>query len=54
MSDEANWQRFERLALPHLDAAYNLARSLTHNDHDAPDVVQDAVMWAVDRSDEQR
>lgn len=47
MSDDADWQRFERLALPHLDAAYNLARWLTHNDHDAQDVVQDAVMRAM-------
>ncbi|MET0382696.1 MAG: sigma-70 family RNA polymerase sigma factor [Burkholderiaceae bacterium] len=47
MSDEENWRRFERLALPHLDAAYNLARWLTRNDHDAQDVVQDAVMRAM-------
>lgn len=32
--------------LPHLDAAYNLARWLTRNDHDAEDVVQDAVLRA--------
>jgi RNA polymerase sigma-70 factor, ECF subfamily len=47
MSDEADWQRFELLALPHLDAAYNLARWLTRNDHDAQDVVQDAMMRAM-------
>ena len=42
-----NWRRFERLALPHLDAAYNLARWLTHNEHDAQDVVQDALVRAM-------
>jgi RNA polymerase sigma-70 factor (ECF subfamily) len=47
MSDEENWQRFERLAMPHLDAAYNLARWLLRNDHDAQDVVQEAVMRAL-------
>ena len=33
---------FERRVLPHLDAAFNLARWLTRNDHDAQDVVQEA------------
>jgi len=32
--------------LPHLDAAYNLARWLTRNDHDAEDVLQDAMLRA--------
>ncbi len=39
--------RFERLTLPHLDAAYNLARWLTRNDEDAADVVQDAYLRAL-------
>jgi RNA polymerase sigma-70 factor, ECF subfamily len=39
--------RFEQVVLPHLDAAYNLARWLTGNDHDAEDVVQDAYLRAV-------
>jgi RNA polymerase sigma factor (sigma-70 family) len=38
--------RFEQLILPHLDAAYNLARWLTHNDQDAQDMVQEAYLRA--------
>ncbi|HLW68567.1 MAG TPA: sigma-70 family RNA polymerase sigma factor, partial [Gemmataceae bacterium] len=37
---------FEAATLPHLPAAYNLARWLTHNDQDAEDVVQEAYMRA--------
>lgn len=39
--------RFEQSVLPHLDAAYNLARWLTRNDHDAADVVQEAFLRAL-------
>ncbi len=39
-------RRFEALMLPHLDAAYNLARWLTRNVHDADDIVQDAYLRA--------
>ena len=46
MSDDA--------LLPHLDAAYNLARWLTGNDADAQDVVQDAVVRALASSDQFR
>ena len=38
--------RFEQAILPHLDAAYNLARWLTRNDHDAQDMVQEACLRA--------
>ena len=37
---------FEQEVLPHLDAAYNLARWLTRNDQDAQDVVQEAYLRA--------
>src|SRR5438132_12719991 len=38
--------RFERMIVPHLDAAFNLARWLTGKDHDAEDVVQEAYLRA--------
>jgi RNA polymerase sigma factor (sigma-70 family) len=38
---------FEQAVLPHLDAAYNLARWLTRNDHDAEDVAQEACLRAM-------
>jgi RNA polymerase sigma-70 factor (ECF subfamily) len=40
-------ERFEHALLPHLDAAYNLARWLTRDDHDAEDVVQTAYLRAL-------
>jgi RNA polymerase sigma-70 factor (ECF subfamily) len=39
--------RFEAVVLPHLDAAYMLARYLTRNGPDAEDVVQEACLRAL-------
>jgi len=44
MSDRR--RRFEAQALPHLDAAYNLARWLARPPLDADDIVQDAMLRA--------
>ena len=46
MPDTARRERFEQAVLPHLDAAYSLARWLTRNDHDAQDVTQEAFLRA--------
>jgi hypothetical protein len=45
--DPSALARFEETVLPHLDAAYTLARYLLRNDDDAEDVVQDAYLRAV-------
>lgn len=45
--ESSELERFEAVVLPHLDAAYTLARYLTRNDHDAQDVVQDASLRAL-------
>lgn len=39
-------QAFERQALPHLDALYGMALRLTHDERDAEDLVQDALVKA--------
>jgi RNA polymerase sigma-70 factor (ECF subfamily) len=44
--DKDRLARFEQSVLPHLDAAYNLARWLTRNPADADDVVQEAYLRA--------
>src|SRR5580704_16484804 len=40
-------ERFEQLVLPHLDAAYNLARWLVGSPTDAQDIVQEAFLRAL-------
>src|ERR1700747_643363 len=46
MPEQNGLRDFEQEVLPHLDAAYNLARWLTRNDQDAQDVVQEAYLRA--------
>ena len=46
MDDRERLELFEQTVLPHLDAAYNLARWLAGNDHDAQDVAQEASLRA--------
>src|SRR5436309_8426588 len=46
MDDRERSRLFEETVLPHLDAAYNLARWLAGNDHDAQDVAQEASLRA--------
>ena len=45
--DEVDRQAFEAAILPHLDAAYNLARWLMRNAEDAEDVLQEAMLRAL-------
>jgi len=46
VDDLERLELFEETVLPHLDAAYNLARWLAGNDHDAQDVAQEASLRA--------
>jgi RNA polymerase sigma-70 factor (ECF subfamily) len=47
MHDSERTERFRRTLLPHLAAAYNLARWLARNDADAEDLVQEAYLRAL-------
>lgn len=46
MGDQSKLTRFEQSVLPHLDAAYNLARWLTRNEQDAEDMAQESYLRA--------
>lgn len=46
MKDAEERATFEQTMVPYLDSAYNLARWLTGNGHDAEDVVQEAYLRA--------
>ena len=46
MQEQNKLASFEEAVLPHLNAAYNLARWITRNDTDAEDVVQEACLRA--------
>lgn len=58
MEDESHMptrrQRFEALVMPHLDAAFNLARWLARDANDASDVVQEAFLRAFESFDGMR
>jgi len=45
-TSETRLRLFEEVILPHLNAAYNLARWLTRNEYDAQDAVQEAYLRA--------
>jgi len=51
LDSETKSVRFEQTVVPHLDSAYNLARWLTGNAHDAEDMVQDACVRAYEHLD---
>jgi RNA polymerase sigma-70 factor (ECF subfamily) len=46
LEEQEKQTHFERTIMPHTDAAYNLARWLSGNEHDAQDVLQEAYIRA--------
>jgi RNA polymerase sigma-70 factor (ECF subfamily) len=46
LEEQDKLARFERSIMPHMNAAYNLARWLAGNDSDAQDIVQEAYLRA--------
>ena len=46
LTDSERLSQFEQLILPHMTAAYNLARWLTRQEQDASDVTQEAMVRA--------
>lgn len=46
MNDSTKMQRFQATVMPHINAAYNLARWLTHDHAEAEDIVQEAYLRA--------
>ncbi len=47
LSSDDKVERFQRIVVPHLDAAYNYARWLTRNGADAEDVAHEALLRAL-------
>ncbi len=47
MGEKDKLARFEEAILPHMDAAYNIARWLTRNERDAEDMVQESYLRAL-------
>ena len=47
MPEQSELRRFEQVMLPHLGAAYNLARWLTRDEHEAEDIVQESYLRAL-------
>jgi RNA polymerase sigma-70 factor, ECF subfamily len=46
VTEQTRAEQFQQVVSPHLHGAYNLARWLCRNDHDAEDIVQEACLRA--------